>query len=299
MTVKLGTNPIAWSNDDLPELGGDTPLETCLRETREAGFTGTEMGNKFPKEPNTLKSTLAEYGLEFVSGWYGAELRKRTVEEEIRVMQPHLDLLAACGCKVMVFAETSDTVQGRRDVPVSERPIMSEAEWPVFLDRISKLSEYMAGKGVRLAFHHHMGTVIEKAHEVDRLLSNTPDTVGLLFDTGHFTFAGDDPAAVAKKWAKRINHVHAKDVRADVLKQAREERWSFLDSVINGVYTVPGDGCVDFEAALRPVAEANYSGWIICEAEQDPAKAPPLTYARKGYAHLLAITEKLRMTVQN
>jgi inosose dehydratase len=298
MTVKLGTNPIAWSNDDLPELGGDTPLETCLRETREAGFTGTEMGNKFPKQPDALKAKLAEYGLEFVSGWYSAELRTRTVEEEIRAMQPHLDLLAACGCKVMVFAETSGTVQGRRDVPVSDRPIMSEAEWPVYLDRISALSEYMVGKGVNLAFHHHMGTVIEKAAEVDRLLSGTPDTVGLLFDTGHFTFAGDDPAAVSKKWAKRIKHVHTKDVRPDVMKRALAERWSFLDSVINGVYTVPGDGCIDFEAALRPVAQAGYSGWIICEAEQDPAKAHPLTYARKGYAHLRATVEKLGLTVQ-
>ena len=219
MTVKLGTNPIAWSNDDLPELGGDTPLETCLRETREAGFTGTEMGNKFPKQPDALKAKLGEFGLEFVSGWYSAELRTRTVEEEIRAMQPHLDLLAACGCKFMVFAETSGTVQGRRDVPVSDRPVMSEDEWPVYLDRIAKLSEYMAGKGVNLAFHHHMGTVIEKAAEVDRLLSGTPDTVGLLFDTGHFTFAGDDPAAVSKKWAKRINHVHTKDVRPDVMKR--------------------------------------------------------------------------------
>lgn len=213
-------------------------------------------------------------------------------------MKPHLDLLAACGCKVMVFAETSDTVQGRRDVPVSERPVMTEAEWPVFLDRIAKLSGYMAGKGVRLAFHHHMGTVIEKAHEVDRLLAGTPDTVGLLFDTGHLTFAGDDPAEVARKWARRINHVHAKDVRPDVLKRAREGRWSFLESVINGVYTVPGDGMVDFEAALRPVADAGYAGWIICEAEQDPAKAHPLTYARKGYAHLRATAEKLGLAVQ-
>jgi inosose dehydratase len=292
MTIKLGTNPIAWSNDDMPELGGDTPLETCLREAREAGFVGIEMGNKFPKEPEALKRKLGEFGLEFVSGWYSAELRNRTVEEEIRVMQPHLDLLAACGCKVMVFAETSGTVQNQRSVAMADRPVMTEQEWPVFLERISKLSEYMAGKGVRLAFHHHMGTVIEKAVEVDRLLSNTPDTVGLLFDTGHFTFAGDDPAAVAKKWAKRVNHVHAKDVRPDILERAHRERWSFLDSVVNGVYTVPGDGFIDFEASFRPLAEAGYSGWMICEAEQDPAKAHPLTYAKKGYAHLMASAEK-------
>ncbi|EWY37807.1 xylose isomerase [Skermanella stibiiresistens SB22] len=299
--MRLGTNPIAWSNDDLPELGGDTPLETCLRETREAGFTGTEMGNKFPKQADALKATLAAHGLELVSGWYGAELRKRTVEQEMAVMRPHLDLLAACGCEVMVFAETSDTVQGRRDVPVADRPVMGEAEWPVFLDRIAKLSELMAAEGVRLAFHHHMGTVIETAAEIDRLLSGTPDTVGLLYDTGHLTYAGEDPAEVAAKWATRINHVHAKDVRLDVLRRARGERWSFLDAVVNGVYTVPGDGMIDFEAAFRPLgalgASAGYEGWVICEAEQDPAKAHPLTYARMGHDHLKAVLGKLAFTI--
>jgi inosose dehydratase len=298
MRVRLGTNPIAWSNDDLPELGGDTPLETCLRETREAGFTGTEMGNKFPKQADALKATLAPHGLQLVSGWYGAELRKRTVEREMAVMRPHLDLLAACGCEVMVFAETSDTVQGRRDVPVADRPVMAEAEWPVFLDRIAKLSELMAAEGVRLAFHHHMGTVIETAAEIDRLLAGTPDTVGLLFDTGHLTFAGEDPTAVAAKWATRINHVHAKDVRPDVLARARAERWSFLDAVVNGVYTVPGDGMIDFEAAFKPLAALGYDGWVICEAEQDPAKARPLTYARKGHDHLKTVLEKLGFTIE-
>src|SRR4051812_26036150 len=213
MAVKLGTNPIAWSNDDMPELGGDTPLETCLAEAAEAGFTGIEKGNKFPSDPEELQAVLGTYGLEFVSGWYSGELRSRSVEDEVKAMQPHLDLLKACGCKVMVWAETSGTVQCRRDVPVADRPLMSEAEWPVFLERISKLGDWMAGQGVRIAFHHHMGTVIEKAHELDRLMEGTPPSVGLLFDSGHLTFAGDDPTAVARKWAKRINHVHAKDVR--------------------------------------------------------------------------------------
>jgi inosose dehydratase len=197
----------------------------------------------------------------------------------------------------MVWAETSGTVQGKRSVPVADRPVMAEAEWPMFLERISQLSRYMADQGVRLAFHHHMGTVIEKAHEVDRLMQGTPDTVGLLFDTGHFAFAGDDPAAVARKWASRINHVHAKDVRPDVLERVRKERWSFLDAVVGGVYTVPGDGCVDFEAALKPIAEAGYSGWLIVEAEQDPAKAHPLTYAKKGYATLRTAAEKVGFQV--
>jgi inosose dehydratase len=293
MAVKLGTNPIAWTNDDMPELGGDTPLETCLKEAAEAGFVGIEKGGKFPNEPGALKAVLGKYGLEFVSGWYGGELRFRSVEDEIKAMQSHLDLLKACGCKVMVWAETSGTVQGKRNVPVADRPVMSEAEWPVFLERISRLGDWMAGQGVRIAFHHHMGTVIEKAHEIDRLMQGTPATVGLLFDTGHLTFAGEDPAELAGKWAKRVNHVHAKDVRPDVLKRARAERWSFLESVLNGVYTVPGDGNVDFVAALKPIADAGYSGWLICEAEQDPAKAHPLTYAKKGYATLKATAENV------
>jgi inosose dehydratase len=244
-----------------------------------------------------MRAVLGKHGLELVSGWYGAELRFRDVEAEIKAMQPHLDLLKGFGCKVMVFAETSGTVQGQRNVPVADRPVMSEAEWPVFLERLGKLGDWMAGQGVRIAFHHHMGTVIEKAHEVDRLMEGTPKSVGLLFDTGHFTFAGDDPAAVARKWARRINHVHAKDVRPDVLRRAQGERWSFLDSVLNGVYTVPGDGSVDFVAALEPLADVDYSGWLICEAEQDPAKAHPLTYARQGYATLKATAEKVGLEI--
>jgi inosose dehydratase len=293
MAVKLGTNPIAWTNDDMPELGGDTPLETCLKEAAEAGFEGIEKGGKFPDDAATMKSVLGRHGLELVSGWYGGELRTRSVEEEIAAMRPHFELLKACGSKVVVWAETSGTVQGRRDVPVADRPVMGEDEWPGYLERIGKLADWMAANGVRMAFHHHMGTVIEKAHEVDRLLEGTPATVGLLYDTGHLTFAGEDPAAVARRWAERINHVHAKDVRPDVLRRVRAERLSFLDAVLAGVYTVPGDGCIDFAAALRPVADAGYSGWVICEAEQDPAKAHPLTYARKGYATLVETVAKV------
>ncbi len=297
MTVRLGTNPIAWSNDDLPELGGDTPVETCLAEAREAGFVGIEKGNKFPSDPIELKRLLGRYGLDFVSGWYGAELRHRTVEQEIAAMRPHFDLLQACGCTVMVFAETSGTVQGQRGIPVAERPVMTEAEWPVFLDRIGQLGDWMAGRGVRIAFHHHMGTVVEKVHEIDRLMAGTPDSVGLLLDTGHLTFAGEDPGAVARKWARRVNHVHAKDVRREVLARALEERWSFLESVVRGVFTVPGDGSVDFAAALEPLAQAGYQGWLIVEAEQDPAKAHPLTYARRGYESLKATAEKATFAV--
>jgi inosose dehydratase len=289
MTVRIGTNPIAWSNDDLPELGGDTPLEQCLAEAREAGFTGIENGNKFPTDPASLQAVLARHGLRFVSAWYGAALRRRDTAAEYAAMRPLLDRLRACGCSVVVFAETSDTVQGRRDVAVADRPVLQEHEWPVFLDRLGRLGEQLAAEGVRIAFHHHMGTVIETAAEVDRLLAGTPDSVGLLLDTGHLVFAGEDPAAVAVRWAHRVNHVHAKDVRQAVLARARRERWSFLDAVIGGVFTVPGDGSIDFAAALRPLALAGYDGWLIVEAEQDPAKAPPLAYARAGLRHLRSV----------
>lgn len=298
MTVRLGTNPIAWSNDDLPELGGDTPLETCLAEAREAGFTGIEKGNKFPADAAATRSVLGRYGLELISGWYGAELRWRDVEAEIAAMRPHFELLRGCGCGVMVFAEVSGTVQGNRLMPVADRPVMTEDEWPVFLDRLGRLGDWMAGQGVRIAFHHHMGTVIEKANEIDRLLEGTPPSVGLLFDTGHLRFAGEDSAATSRRWAHRVNHVHAKDVRPEVLARVHAERWSFLDAVVGGVFTVPGDGAIDFAASLGPIAEAGYAGWLVVEAEQDPARADPLTYARKGYRHLRRVAEEAGFTLE-
>ncbi|GJE44429.1 myo-inosose-2 dehydratase [Methylobacterium soli] len=292
MAIRFGTNPIAWSNDDLPELGGDTPLETCLAEASQAGFAGIEKGNKFPTDPAALVDLLGSFGLDFISGWYGAELRRRDAKAELAAMRPHLDLLKACHCEVMVFAETSGTVQGLMDVPVADRPVMAEADWPIFLDRINELGQRMADEGVRIAFHHHMGTVIEAGAEIDRLMEGTGPEVGLLLDTGHLTFAGEDPAAIARRWAHRVNHVHAKDVRPHVLSRARAERWSFLRSVVEGVYTVPGDGCVDFIEALNPLAEVGYRGWLVVEAEQDPAKAHPLTYARLGYRHLAAAAKE-------
>jgi inosose dehydratase len=291
--IRLGTNPIAWSNDDLPELGGETPLEQCLEEAAAAGFSGIQKGNKFPTDSAALLDVLGRFGLAFVSGWYGAELRWRSVEQEVAAVRPHLELLRACGAEVMVFAETSGTVQGRRDIPVTDRPVMSEAEWPVFLERLNALGEWMAGKGVRIAFHPHMGTVIQTEAEIDRLLAGTGPSVGLLLDTGHLRFAGSDPAAVSRRWARRINHVHAKDVRADVLVRALREGWSFLDSVVAGVFTVPGDGVIDFVEAVRPLQEAGYAGWMVVEAEQDPARAHPLTYATAGFQHLRAVVEGL------
>lgn len=290
MTVRLGVNPIAWSNDDMLELGGATPLEQCLAEGREAGFQGFELGNKFPRDAAVLRPILDGYGLSLVSGWYSAGLLERSVAEEIEAVQPHLQLLKAMGCPVMVVAETTGCVHGSRGTPLSQRPALESGQWAEFGRRMAEFGDYLRDQGTPLAYHYHMGTVVETPDEIDRFAEVTGDSVGILLDTGHLTFAGGNPLDVIAKWGRRINHVHCKDVRADVLKRARATDSSFLDAVIDGVFTVPGDGCVDFPAVLKALKGADYRGqWLVIEAEQDPAKAHPLTYVTKGRQHLSAL----------
>jgi inosose dehydratase len=294
MSVRIGINPITWSNDDMPELGGATPLEVALSETKEAGYAGTEMGGKFPKVPATLRPILEEHGLVLVSGWYSGELLERSVGEEITAVQSHLDLLAAMGCKVMVYAETTGTVQNRRERPLSSRPRADAGQWGDYGKRLTQVAEHFLQHGVQMAFHHHMGTVVETEDEVDRLMENTGDAVGLLIDTGHATFAGIDPLTLVRRYGTRINHVHCKDVRLDRLERAKKEDLSFMDAVVDGVFTVPGDGGIDFKALLTTLKEARYQGdWLVVEAEQDPAKAHPLTYAKKGYETLSRLAQEI------
>lgn len=284
MPVRIGANPIGWSNDDLPELGGHIPLETCLAEARAAGFEGMELGHKFPRTPEALRRVLSRHGLELVSGWYSANLLERDSAAELAALRPHLDLLKALGAEVLVFAETTGSVHGDRGTPLSRRPTVPPGQWPAFGRRLTELADALLAEGVRLAYHHHMGTVVETEDEIDALMAHTGPSVGLLLDTGHATFAGADPVALARRYRARIFHVHCKDVRAEVLAHARAADLSFLDAVIAGVYTVPGDGCVDFPAVLA--ALSGYAGWLVVEAEQDPAKAPPAAYARLGFANL-------------
>jgi inosose dehydratase len=284
MAVRIGANPIGWSNDDMRELGGTTPLEVCLAEAREVGFEGMELGHKFPREPNALGAVLGAFGLALVSGWYSAELLRRTADEEMQHLRPHLDLLKALGCNVLVFAETSNAIHGDRGTPLNERPRLDGADWVQFGQRMTEVGDCVLSEGVRLVYHHHMGTVVESGAEIDKLMASTGPSVHLLLDTGHATFAGADPAAIAQRYRARIGHVHTKDVRADVMAIARAQRLSFLDAVIAGVFTVPGDGCVDYPAVFRELS--GYSGWVVVEAEQDPAKAHPLTYAKLGYKNL-------------
>lgn len=290
MNVRLGTNPIGWSNDDLPELGGDTSLETCLREARQAGYTGIEMGNKFPREAAALRPVMAVHDLALISGWYSGSLLTRDTDAEFTAAQPHLDLLCAMGCEVLIFAETSNATHGNRSVPLSCRPVLAATDWPRFADRLSCFAERVAAEGLRVAYHHHMGTVVQTEAEIDLLMHLADPVLTLLLDTGHATFAGADPAALARHHAARISHVHCKDVRPDVMAACRVEDRSFLDSVIKGVFTVPGDGVVDFPAVLSALPE--YTGWLVVEAEQDPAKADPITYARLGHVNLVRLARQ-------
>jgi len=284
MTVRLGTNPIAWSNDDLRELGGATPLETCLSEAASAGYSGIELGHKFPRQAAVLRPILERHGLALVSGWYSSALLERDAEAEMIALRPHLDLLRGCGCEVLILAETSNAIHGDRTIPLSRRPVLTDPAWDVLAPRLSDLTGRVRSEGMTIAYHHHMGTVIQSEAEIDRLMASTADSLTLLLDTGHATFAGADPVGLARRYRGRISHVHCKDVRSAVMANVADRDSSFLDSVVDGVFTVPGDGGIDFAGVLA--ALPGYHGWLVVEAEQDPAKAHPLTYARIGHENL-------------
>jgi inosose dehydratase len=289
--VRIGINPLTWSNDDLPELGEENSLEQCLTEARQAGYEGVELGRKFPRDAAVLGPILNEHRLDLVSGWYSARLLERSVEDEIKAMQAHATLLRKLGARVMVFCEVSRCVHGDRSAPLSKRPRLVEQEWAPFCRRLDDIGTYLNATGLALANHHHMGTVIQAEDEVDRMMEGTR-SVGLLLDTGHLTFAGGDPMRALKRHAKRIVHVHCKDIRKEKLEQARKKDWSFLDAVVGEVFAVPGDGSIDFEPLLRDLARAGYAGWLVVEADQDPAKAHPLTHARIGHDCLRPLAQR-------
>lgn len=284
MSIRLGANPIIWSNDDMRELGAETSLETCLAQARQVGFEGMELGHKFPREPGQLIAILDRFGLACVSGWYSAQLLTRDARAELACLRPHLDLLKAVGSAVLVFADVSAAIHSDLQRPLSARPRLKTGDWREFGRRITEVAAVTAAEGVRLAYHHHMGTVVQSGEDIDALMDATGADVALLLDTGHARFAGADPASLAQRYASRIGHVHAKDVRAGVCERAKKEDWSFLRAVVEGVFTVPGDGEIDFPRVFRELR--SYSGWVILEAEQDPKVADPLTYASLGYNNL-------------
>jgi inosose dehydratase len=280
--IRIGANPIGWSNDDMPEVGGHIPLEQCLAEARLAGFTGMELGNKFPRRAELLRPILGAHGHALVSGWYSCELLQRAVAAEMQAVNDHATLLKEMGCAVIIVCETSNTVQGLKETPLSARPVLESSRWPEFGGRLTEFAErLMETYGLRLVYHHHMGTVVQSEAEIDRLIEMTGPALHLLLDTGHATWGGGNPARVARHYRDRISHVHCKDIREEVMWRSQREDWSFLNSVLAGVYTVPGDGFIDFISVFKELP--GYSGWVVVEAEQDPEKAEPAKYARMGH----------------
>nr|WP_300314919.1 myo-inosose-2 dehydratase [Halomonas sp.] len=296
-TIRLGINPLTWTNDDLPSLGGDTPLDVCLAEGREAGFSGFELGHKFPRTPDELSRVLGRHHLSLVSGWYSGRLLERSPEEEIAAVEEHLQLLKQCGANVMVFCEVSRCIHTDQGTPLSRRPHLSDAEWQRLTAGLEVVGDYLREQGVHLAYHHHLGTVVESQADIERLMDSTGDSVGLLLDFGHLVGAGGDPLAIAGRYASRINHVHCKDMRFPVRDELRNRDKSFLDGVLDGLFTVPGDGDIDFLPTLTSLRKSGYEGWLVVEAEQDPKVAHPMTYARLGHRNLRALAEQAGFSV--
>lgn len=280
--VKLGIAPIAWTNDDMPDLGKENTFEQCVSEMALAGFTGSEVGNKYPKDPEVLKKALELRGVEICNQWFSSFLITKPFEEVEKEFRAQLTFLKAMGAKVIDASEQSHSVQGQMDTPVfGHKYEMNDEEWDTFCTGMNKLGKIAKEEyGIALTFHHHMGTVVQSLAEVDRMMENTdPEYVSLLFDTGHFTYCGEDPLEVVKKYVHRIKHVHLKDIRPEVVEQVKKENMSFLAGVRAGAFTIPGDGCINYDPIFKVLEDAGYEGYMVVEAEQDPAKANPLEYA--------------------
>lgn len=290
--VKLGIAPIGWTNDDMPALGGENTFEQCISEMALAGFVGCEVGNKYPKDTAVLKEALEIRGMRIASKWFSSFLVDKPYEETEKEFIKELDYLEAMGADRINVSEQSRSVQGNESLSIFDnKVIFSDNEWRRMCDGLNKLGRIAKDRGFKLCFHHHMGTGVQTIAETERLLNETdPELVFLCYDTGHFTFSGEDPMYILKKYPERIGHVHLKDVRKDVLKQAVEGSWSFLKAVREGTFTVPGDGCVDFDSVFEQLDKMNYEGWILVEAEQDPAKANPFKYAKMARRFILGKT---------
>lgn len=292
MTIEWGVSPIAWANDDLPELGGDTTLETILTDAREIGFTGIELGNKFPRDAALLAPIMAQHDMRLIGGWYSGNLIVRDADAEIAAMADHMALLKAMGSPVFVLAETSNAVHCDRASRIDGSPRLAAEDWAGFGQRLNSVAAYVNAQGLRFAYHHHLGTVVETAQDLERFFAATQSHVGLVLDTGHALYGGIDPIAVVRNHPERINHVHCKDVRTSRHAQFRTDGCSFLDGVIGGMFTTPGDGDYDYRPFIRALAEISYSGWIVIEAEQDPAIANPREYGQLGLDTLRKLAQE-------
>jgi inosose dehydratase len=286
--VKLAIAPIGWTNDDMPELGSEVTFEQCISEMALSGFSGSEVGNKYPRDTEVLKRTLSLRGLEIASAWFSSFLTSKPFEVTAKSFVEHRNFLHEMGAKVIVVSEQGNSIQGQMETPLfANKPVNTEEEWKLLLEGLTRLGDLAAEKGMKIVYHHHMGTGVQTAIEIDRLMEGTdPEKVSLLYDTGHLVFSGEDHLAVLKKYVDRIHHVHLKDVRLEVVERVHSEKMSFLQAVKSGVFTVPGDGVIDFKPVFEVLSEANYKGWFVVEAEQDPAIANPFEYAVKARKYI-------------
>jgi inosose dehydratase len=287
MKAKLGIAPIAWWNDDLAELSDDVSLEECLRQASVAGFTGMETGRRFPMDMNELGPILQKYGISVCGGWFSGLLLDGSIEVEKERVAQQLSFFKAAKAPCIVYGETARSVQGTKSAPLSSKPKLAEAEIAVYGRKISDFADWCAAEGIPISYHHHMAAAIETENELDLLMKHS--TVPLLFDAGHMAFAGGDVLRVLDKHHKRITHVHTKDIRRNVVDGLDRTRESFLDAVVKGAFTVPGDGSLDFEAIVKACAHHKYEGWFVVEAEQDPKVSPPLDMAVKGHKELMRV----------
>lgn len=292
--IRFGTNPIAWANDDDQTLGANIPTARILDEAgRQIGFDGIENGHRWPQnDPEALRALLAGYGLAFVSGWHSLNLLVNSVEEEKKAIQPHLDKLKHNGCTVAICCETSNSVQGLAQ-PLSTRPVLDATGMAAFGAKVEEIAAYCAAQGVDLVYHHHMGTVVQNPEDIDAFMAATGPATKLLFDAGHCSFGGGDPAEVLARHIGRVGHFHAKNLRPAVRAKVEGEGLSFMDGVRAGVFTVPGDqeGAIDFAPLMQILAGAGYDGWIVIEAEQDPDQRNPLLYQTLGLATLKRLSK--------
>ena len=293
--IRFGTNPIAWANDDDQSLGAHIPTDRILREAAEIGFDGIENGHRWPDDPEALRQLLGGHGLAFISGWYSLNLLTQPVAAEKAAIQRHLDKLKHNGSAVCIVCETSNSIQGR-DVALSQSPVLTAAAMRDFGAKVEELAEFTAAQGITLVYHHHMGTVVETPEEIDAFMAATGPATKLLFDTGHCYFGGQgaDPAPVLRRYADRVAHFHAKNVRPEVMAKVRDAGMSFMDGVRAGVFTVPGDpeGGVDFAPLLRILKDSGYGGWIVIEAEQDPEERDPVHYQSLGLKTLKTLAAR-------
>lgn len=297
MSVKIGISPIAWQNDDLPDITKDYTMEQALRESREIGYTGVERGQRMPHDTEGLRQYLEANDIALCGGWCSGNSLVNDFAAECDATRQQVEQFIALDAPCIVYAECSNTVQGLQNVPVNNRPKLSRDDIMTYGKKISELAKWMADQGMPMAYHHHMGSIIESEDDVNWLMDGSSHEVNLCFDTGHLLFGGGNVMATLDRWGDRVHHVHYKDIRPHIVKDVRDNNLSFLDAVIAGAFTVPGDGCIDFQEVTHKLKAMDYSGWIVVEAEQDPAKAPPYEYSKLGYDNIVAACNAAGLTI--